>query len=204
MEPPPEGLAPDFTIEIIEALRPAAHERAQHDHRVLGKGRAKQRRDRHDDMPRDDPRVEDLAHVADPVVDMDFGAASAQRRCAAHRHAMGALATPPAAGCDIAPLLRVATRQHFGHQALIGGCLIAWRGVGKPVPVLGKDLLEDPPVPRGVGHHRVAPRGGDDLVVMQRVYHASAASSTPPPPVPRQPSPVSVLPELWGLRGPEK
>ena len=73
--PPPECLAPDFTIVIIEALRPAAHERAQHDRRVLVKGRAKHRRDRQDDMPIDDPRVEDPAHLTHPVVDMDFSAA---------------------------------------------------------------------------------------------------------------------------------
>src|SRR4051794_39232750 len=112
---------------------------------------------------------------------------------------MGALATPQAAVCDIAHLFRVATRQHLHHQALVVGRLIARMGVGKRVPVIGKDLLEDTPVPRGVGHHRVTPRGGVDLLVMKRLYHASAASSPPPPPVPRQPSHASVIPELWRL-----
>ena len=72
---PSEGLAPDGAIEIIQALRPTAHERAQHDRRVLVKGRAEHRRDRQDDMPIDDPRMKGLAHLAHPVVDMDFGAA---------------------------------------------------------------------------------------------------------------------------------
>ena len=117
---------------------------------------------------------------------------------------MGALATPQAAVFDIAHLLRVATRQHFGHQALVVGRLVAGMCVGKRVPVISKDLLEDTPVPKGVGHHRVTPSGGDDLLMMKRLYHASAASSTPPPPVPRQPSLASVILELWGLRGPEK
>src|SRR4029450_7978877 len=94
---------------------------------------------------------------------------------------MGALATPQAAVFDIAHLLRVATCEHLGHQALVVGRLVAGMGVGKCVPVLGKDLLEDTPVSRGVGHHRVTPSGGDDLLVMKRLYHASAASSTPPP-----------------------
>ena len=35
---PSERLAPDGAIEIIEALRPTAHERAQHDRRVLVEG----------------------------------------------------------------------------------------------------------------------------------------------------------------------
>ena len=72
---PPECLAPDCAIEIVEALRPAAHERAQHDRRVLVESRTAHRWDRQDDVAIDDPLVEDLAHLADPVVDMDFGAA---------------------------------------------------------------------------------------------------------------------------------
>src|SRR6266516_7345199 len=117
---------------------------------------------------------------------------------------MGALATPQAAVFDIAHLFRVATRQHLRHQALVVGRLVARMGVGKRAPVIGKNLLEDTPVPRGVGHHRVTPSGGDDLLVMKRLYHASAALSTPPPPVPRPSSPASVILELWGLRRPKK
>src|SRR5919109_885866 len=117
---------------------------------------------------------------------------------------MGTLATPQAAVFDIAHLFRVATRHHLRHQALVVGRLVARMGVGERVPVLGKDLLEDTPIPRGVGHHRVPPSGGEDLLVMKRFYPASAVSSPPPLPVPRQPSPASVIPELWGLRGPKK
>jgi len=69
----PECLAPDFTIEIIEALRPAAHERAQHDRRMLVKGRAKHRRDRQDDMPIDDALVQYFTHLTDPVNRRDLG-----------------------------------------------------------------------------------------------------------------------------------
>jgi len=75
---PPECLAPDCTLEILQAWRPAAHERAQHDRRVLGESRTEHRRDRQEDRPIDDPRVEALTPLADPVVDMDFGTASAQ------------------------------------------------------------------------------------------------------------------------------
>ena len=62
-----------------------------------------------------------------------------------------------AAVFDIAHLLRVATRKHLGHQAIVIGRLVARMGVCKPVPVLGKDLLEDIPVPRGCCNHQVAP-----------------------------------------------
>src|SRR5213596_2183567 len=69
---PSKCLAPDGAIKIIQALCPTAHERAQHDRRVLVKGRAEHRRDRQDDMPIDDSHMEGLAHLTHPVVDMDF------------------------------------------------------------------------------------------------------------------------------------
>jgi hypothetical protein len=71
---PPERLAPDVTIEVIQALRPTAHARAQHACGVLVKGRAEHRRDRQDDVPRNDALMESPAHLTDPVVDVDFGA----------------------------------------------------------------------------------------------------------------------------------
>ena len=74
---PPQRLAPDRAIEIIQALPPTAHERAQYDRRVLVEGYAEHRGHRQDDVPIDHPLVEDLAHLADPVVDVDFGAPQA-------------------------------------------------------------------------------------------------------------------------------
>src|SRR6266851_7036102 len=62
-------------------------------------------------------------------------------------------------------------------------------GVLKRLPVIGKDLLEDTPVPRGCCNHRVAPSGGDTIVTVQRLYHALAASSTPHRPVYGPPQP---------------
>src|SRR5215831_576825 len=95
---------------------------------------------------------------------------------------MGALATPQAAVFDIAHLLRGATRQHLRYQALVVGRLVARMGVGKRGPVIGKDLLEDTPVPRGVGHHRVTPSGGDEAVVsrFRRFVHPSSACTQAP------------------------
>src|SRR5215475_13726220 len=76
---PLERLAPDVAIEIIQTLPPAAHERAQQHRRVLVKGGAEHRRDREDDVPIDHALMEDLADLADPVVDVDFRAPQAQR-----------------------------------------------------------------------------------------------------------------------------
>src|SRR5438128_8847711 len=68
-----KGLAPDGAIEIIQALPPAAHERAQYDRRVLVEGCAEHGWHRQDDVPIDHPCVEHLADLADPVVHVDFG-----------------------------------------------------------------------------------------------------------------------------------
>src|SRR6266700_3176934 len=114
---------------------------------------------------------------------------------------MGALATLQAAVLDIAHLVRVATRQHLGHQAVVIRRLITRMGALKRVPVLGKDLLEDTPVPRGLWHHRGAPSWGDELLTVQRLYHASSASSTPHRPVLGQPSLASFVLESRGLPG---
>src|SRR5688500_2168195 len=96
---------------------------------------------------------------------------------------MLALTAVEAAVCDIAHLFRVATRQHLRHRALVVGRLVARMGVGKRVPVLSKDLLEDTPVPRGCCNHRAALSWGDTIVIVQRLYHGLTASSTPHRPV---------------------
>jgi hypothetical protein len=58
-------LPPDGTVAIVEAWRPAAYQRAQHDRRILVKGDAEHRWHREHDVPRDHARVEHLAHLAD-------------------------------------------------------------------------------------------------------------------------------------------
>jgi hypothetical protein len=70
---PPEPLAPDGALEVIQALCPTAHERTQHDRGVVVKGRAEHRWHRQDDMAIDDAFVEGPADLADPVVHGDFG-----------------------------------------------------------------------------------------------------------------------------------
>src|SRR5438105_13638090 len=62
-------------------------------------------------------------------------------------------------------------------------------GALKRLPVVGKDLLENAPVPRGYCNHPVAPTGGNAIVTMKRLYHGLPASSTPPGPVDSHPHP---------------
>ena len=73
---------------------------------------------------------------------------------------------------EVSHLLGIATLEHLGSQTVVIGGLIARMGVFKRVPVIGKDLLEDAPVPRGFGHHRVAPSWGVGQVAVQPFYHA--------------------------------
>ena len=102
---PLERLAPDLTLEIIEARHPAAPHRAPHARGVVGKGRAAHRRDCQDAVPIDAPLVADLAHLADPGIDRDLGTPSAPRRWTAQRPQGLALATRPAAVCAVPHLL---------------------------------------------------------------------------------------------------
>ncbi len=152
-----QRLAPDLAQELLPALDAAAHQRAQQDRSIVIERRAEHGRDREDDVTIDAPLVEDLAHLADSVVHRDFGAAQAQRRLTAHRHQVLPLAPVQAAVCNRAHLLRVATSEHLGHQAIIVGCLVARMGMCELLPVLGTDLLEDVPVPRGCCKHEGAP-----------------------------------------------
>src|SRR5216683_3662513 len=98
---PLEPLAPDLAIKIIQALHPTPHQGAQQDRGVVVEGRAEHRRDRQDDVPIDHSLVEHRAHLADPVIYVDFGAPQAQRGFTAHRHPMGALATLQATVFDV-------------------------------------------------------------------------------------------------------
>ena len=186
-------LPPDCAIEIIQALRTTAHQGAQHDRRVVVEGRAEHRRHREDNMAIDDPLVEDLAHLADPVIAVDFGTSSAQRRFAAHRHQVLPLATAQAAVFEVPYLLGIATPKHLRHQTIVIRRLIPRMGVLKRLPVIRKDLLEDTSVPRGCCNPRGAPSWGDTMATVQRLYHGLPASSTPHRPTYGHPCPSSLL-----------
>jgi hypothetical protein len=120
-EPPTPRLALDGAVEVIQALHPAAHQRAQPERGIVGESRTEHRRPRQDDGPLDDPLMEDLAPLTHPVLHVDLGTAQAQRRFTAHRHQVRALATLQAAVLHIAHLLGLPTRQHLGHQTIIIG-----------------------------------------------------------------------------------
>ena len=115
----PERLAPDVAKEIIHALHPASHQCAQQDRGVVVEGRAEHGRHRQDDVSIDHPLVKDLAHLADPGVDVDFGTTQAQRRFTAHRHAMCALSTLQTPVFDIPHLVRITTCEHLMHEGII-------------------------------------------------------------------------------------
>ncbi len=70
----PERLAPHLAQAIIQARDATSHERTQPDRGMVLEGGAQHGGDRQDEVPIDHPRVEDLAHLADPVVHGDFGA----------------------------------------------------------------------------------------------------------------------------------
>ena len=158
--PPLERLPLDGAREIIQALPPTAHERAQHDRGVLVEGGAEHGRHRQDNMPIDDTLMEDFTDLVDPVVCLDFGAPQAQRRLATHRHQVLPLAAVQTAVFDVADLFRIATREHLAHQPIVIGGLIARMGVLKRLPVIGKDLLKDTPVPGGCCKHPRPPSEG--------------------------------------------
>src|SRR5512134_51273 len=88
-----ERTATDPGEDIIQAPDPTAHERAQYRLRLLIKRGPEDLRHGQDDMTIDHALMEHLAALADPGVDIDFGAAQAQRRLTAHRHQMCALST---------------------------------------------------------------------------------------------------------------
>jgi hypothetical protein len=186
---PLEPRAPDGARAIIPTLPPAAPARAPHDRRGLGTGRAAQRRDRAEEVPRAPARVAALAHLAPPGGDGDGGAPPAPRRLPAPRHPLAPLAPLPTAGGDLAPRLRGPTPAPRGSQALRGGRLGARRRLWARLPGRSKERCEAVPVPRGVGQRQVAPRCGVGLGAGQRLSHAASAPSTPPAPAPGRPPP---------------
>lgn len=171
---PRERLPLDGAIEIVQALPPTAHARAQHDRGVLVEGRADHGRHGQDNMPRDATLMEDLTDLVDPVIGIDFGAPQAQRCLATHGSQVRALTPVQATVFAIADLLWIATRQPLRHQGIIVPRLRARMARSKRVPVLGKDLFEDTPVPRGCCQHLRPPREGLGIVAVPQLYHDNA------------------------------
>src|SRR5262249_21359098 len=157
-----------------------------------------------DNRALDDTRVQHPADWADPVVDVDFRAAQAQRRLTAQGDAMGALSTGQTAVCAIAHFLRVPTPKHLVHEAIIVAGIVARLDVLQPVPVLDTDLLEDVPVLRGCCKHAGAPSWGRGRCVVQLLYHVSPPQSTPSSACTEARSPPSLTLEPRGLQASRK
>src|SRR6266702_2387002 len=84
---------------------------------------------------------------------------------------------------------------------LVGG-LIARMGVGESIPVVGKDLLEDVPVPCGCCQHEGPPSSESDKVAIPLLYHSSFALSIPPRCAREHPHPPHCpwcYEDFWGL-----
>src|SRR6266568_3107027 len=95
---------------------------------------------------------------------------------------MRALAAVQTAILDVPDLFRIATREHPRHQTSVIRRLIPRMGVLKRLPVIGKDLLKDTPVPGRCYKHPRPPREGgwncDGAVVVPRLLRAVHSSST--------------------------
>src|ERR1041385_3663888 len=97
------------------------------------------------------------------------------------------LATVQTAILDVPDLFWIATREHLCHQVVVIGGLIARMGVLKCLPMIGKALLKDTPVPGGCCKHPRPPsEGGWDccgvVVISQllRTVHSSSAFTRHP------------------------
>ena len=145
--------------------------------------------------------MEHLADLADPVVDVHFGTAQAQRRFTAHRDEMFALSTVETAVFNIAHLVGIPTPEHLVDEAIIVALIVARIDAFKPVPVLDKDLLEDVPVLRGCCNHQGAPSWGVGMFAVPLFYHTSPAQSTLSSAFAGARSPTSLTFESRGLQG---
>src|SRR5262245_31605204 len=141
-----EGAALDAAEDLIQTVDATAHERTQHRLRLLIKRLPQYLRHGEDDMPVDAPLMQHPADLADPVIDVDFGAAQAQRGLTTHGDAMLPWATRQTPIGDVAYLLRMPAREHLVDKPLIVGCIVARVDAFDPVPVLSKDLFENVPV----------------------------------------------------------
>jgi hypothetical protein len=113
-----------------------------------------------DNMPIDDPVMEHLTNLSDPIVDIDLGTSQAQRRLTAHGNAMFTLTTMETSVFDIAYLVRIPTPKHLVDKVIVVERIVARTELFKSFPMLGKDLFKNVPTGRGFCIHRSAPIWG--------------------------------------------
>src|SRR5216683_7278787 len=148
-----KGLATHRTKEIVQAFHPTLHERTEQRFGMLIKWCSQDIRHGEDNMPIDDPVMEHLTNLSDPIVDRDLGTSQAQRRLTAHGNEMFALTTMETSVFDIAHLVRITTPEHLVDKVIIVGRSVTRTELFKPLPMLGKDLFEDIPAGKNFGSH---------------------------------------------------
>src|SRR5262249_44597621 len=111
-----EGAALDEAEDIIQTADATAHERTQHRLRLLIKRCPQELWHGEDDLPGNDTRMQHPADLADPVVDVDFGAAQAQCGLTTHGDALRPLATMQTPIGDISYLLRMPAPEHLVYK----------------------------------------------------------------------------------------
>src|SRR5215467_3574526 len=130
-------------------------------------------------MTVDDALMYHPTDLADPVVDVAFGAAQAQRRLTTHRDLMGALPTMQTPILDIPHPLRLSACEHLVHKAVIVARIVTRIDAFEPVPVLSKDLFEDVPGRRSCCSHQAASLQRVGWWVIGLFYHIPSMTSTP-------------------------
>ena len=96
-------------------------------------------------MAIDDALMEPLAHVADKLIDIDFGTSQAQGGLTTHGDEVFALSTIEASVVEVADLVWIATGEHLVHKIVIVSVIITRVELLKFVPVIMKDLFKDIP-----------------------------------------------------------
>ena len=96
-------------------------------------------------MAIDDALMEPLAHVADKLIDIDFGTSQAQGGLTTHGDEVFALSTIEASVVEVADLLGIATAEHLLDQLVIVSVIITRVELLKFIPVIMKDLFKDVP-----------------------------------------------------------
>src|SRR5262250_1346233 len=123
--------------------------------------------------------MQHLTDLTDPVVDVDFGAAQAQRRLTTQRDPMGALPAMQTPILDIPHPLRIAACEHLVHKAVIVARIVTRIDAFEPVPVLSKDLFEEIQGRQSCCSHQAASLQRVGWWVRGLFYHIPSLTSTP-------------------------
>jgi len=152
-------------------------------------------------MAIEDALREHLADLTDPVIHLDFGAAQAQRRFAAHRDAVCALTTTETPIGDRAQPVGIPAPEHLVHKPSLVGRMVTRVDACEPGPVLGKDRFEDVPGRRSCCSQHAASLRNVGVCVIALFYHIPPTTSPPSSAFPGAHSPTPLTLEPRGLHG---